>query len=319
MANYLTRRRSAALEALSETLRVAADTAAEIAARSLPGSTWLARPLHALSDTITPEEPRPVLRLTQAAAKKKAHPGEVSLSAESDGEAGRRRAFREKTAEHRARIGESIRARWADPEYAERVRTNMRLAAERRMGTREDGVLVDGQDTADTQSELSASTRRRKAADGGASSMSNGAVAQQPRQQRAASRRPAKLTAKERSTLAAQAHAMLAQAQAAADALEAAAAGGAPVDPAVLAEVHAAVATAREVLARVSTPAPAALGTLAEPDGEKWPRVSIYLRDAIKERAMREVKRRQTGGDKRVGSVAKTAAWLIDQHFGQHA
>lgn len=63
-------------------------------------------------------------------------------------------------------------------------------------------------------------------------------------------------------------------------------------------------------------PAPATLGTLEPPESERWPRVSIYARDKVKHRASKEVQRKLgSPDDKRVGSVAKVVAWLVNQKY----
>lgn len=63
-------------------------------------------------------------------------------------------------------------------------------------------------------------------------------------------------------------------------------------------------------------PAPPALAVLEPPEAEEWPRVSIYVMDKTKKRAAAEVKRKVgSKTDKRVGSVAKVVAWLVNEKY----
>ena len=261
IARYLARRRGAALAVLEETLRVAVETAIQIAARSLPGTTWWALPL-ALSDTITP--PRPVSARAATALGGPASAGAMKpkLQLPIEGPplrngAIRKRPFRAKSEEHKQRLASAMRARWADPTYAGRTRENMRAAWFKRV--QETGGAVVVAQPRPAKVKVTAPVKRPAkavaaavvvaAGDGDASPAPEVAPPKPPPRSRSSKR---ELTGVQREFLAAQAHAMLAQAEAAAQALEAAAAGGAPVDGAILAEVHAAVATAQDILNRVA-------------------------------------------------------------------
>ena len=259
IARYLARRRGAALAVLEETLRLAVETAIHIAARSLPGSTWWALPL-ALSDTITP--PRPVSsRVTlgslaaAVAGKKQSQVHELIEGPPLRNGATRKRPFRAKSEEHKQRLASAMRARWADPTYAGRTRENMRAAWFKRIQDEAGTIVALPRPAKPPAAKRPAKAAVVKAADivvaaagGGVDAPPTPVAAPKPRSR--ASKR--ELTAVQRESLATQAHAMLAQAEAAAEALEAAAAGGAPVDADTLAEVHAAVATAQDILTRVA-------------------------------------------------------------------
>ena len=257
IARYLARRRSAALAVLQETLRLAALTAAAIAARSLPGNTWLGRPL-VLTDTFTPSRPA-LLQVERSPTEKegKARPAVIEGPPLQRGGV-RQRSFRAKSDVHRAKLAASMRARWADPEYAERVRSNMRLAWIQRMGDIVPAPVVTKPPRGPKRSKAAVVAAPKPSR---AASIRNPVRESKPRRSKATAAQG--LSVEERADLASQAHAMLAQAQMAAQALEAAAAAGSPVDATTLAEVHAAVATAQSVLQRVAL-ADAAASAVAE-------------------------------------------------------
>jgi hypothetical protein len=258
IARYLARRRGAALAVLEETLRWAVETAIHSAARSLPGTTWWALPL-ALSDTITP--PRPVSsRATlgslgaAVAGQKQSAMHELIEGPPLRNGATRKRPFRAKSEEHKQRLASAMRARWADPTYAGRTRENMRAAWFKRIQDENGGIVALPRPAKTPAVKRPAKAVVVKAAAVVVAASGDGAVptapVAAPKPRSRASKR--ELTGVQRESLATQAHAMLAQAEAAAQALEAAAAGGAPVDADTLAEVHAAVATAQDILRRVA-------------------------------------------------------------------
>jgi len=82
---------------------------------------------------------------------------------------------------------------------------------------------------------------------------------------------------------------------------------------------HSISSLCREVMDSVfgeGLPSPGELATIEPSEGERWPRVSIYARDKVKRRAAKEVQRKLgSEQDRRVGSVAKVVAWLVNRRY----
>jgi hypothetical protein len=221
MQAYLLRRRTTALAAISAALAV---DGVALASRSLPGVTWLGLgPRRALVDTVTPPAPppRPPGRPFGSIRKPPVPPRPFDPN---------RSSGTYKSPQHRARIAESVRARWQDPEYAERVRASMRTS-----------VLERSQRPSSRPMSYTRSPSYRRPSSRVVAEDDDEEMLLPPRRVLTAEQEA------QRSALAAQAQAMLAQAQAAAAALQA---QGGEIDPAVLADVTAAVDGARKMLAR---------------------------------------------------------------------
>jgi hypothetical protein len=238
---YLNRKRVAAATALAAALVYNPRWAA-----ALPGGTWLGAPLtrRLAEQSSASLPPPPPEECDAAAAASVSTPGRKrgaasAAAAEKPAWDPSRSTANYKSPQHRARIAESIRAKWRDVAYADRVVSSMRVVGARR--------------ARNAPMYASAAPRPRRRSEAGDGDDDDGGYGGGAGAEGGVARRV--LTAEEaarRAAMEAGARAMLAQAAAAADALRAqAAAAGTAVDDALMADVNAAMATATAVLERV--------------------------------------------------------------------
>jgi hypothetical protein len=264
---------------------------------ALPGATWLGTPLTrrlaAQSSASLPPPPEPEAPPEAAAASTPGRKRASEAAAPKAWDPNRSTASY-KSPQHRARIAESIRAKWRDVAYADRVVNSMRVVGAARARA--------------APSYASSTPRTRRRSDDGAASDDDGGGASD-----GAGRRV--LTSEEvtrRAAMEAGARDMLAQAAAAAAELRARADAGEPVDDATLAEVNDAVAKATAVLERVGArnaadAAAAARQALPSPAAKRGPGAGVSPAAAAAARRATPPARRRAAA--RPGEGAREMVW----------